>query len=47
MCKEKMEGVLYNTGVGSLMYAMMAMRADIAFVISPNPWPPPMQVRLP
>ena len=29
-----MEGILYKAGVGSLMYAMVATRADITFTVS-------------
>ena len=29
-----MEGVLYKFGVGSLIYAMVATMADIAFAVS-------------
>jgi hypothetical protein len=32
--QRKMEGVLYKVGVGSLMYAMVATRYDIAFTVS-------------
>ena len=32
--QREIEGVPYNAGVGSLMYAMMATRANIAFAIS-------------
>jgi hypothetical protein len=32
--QKKMEGVPYMVGVGSLMYAMLAMRFDIAFAMS-------------
>ena len=30
----KMEGVSYKAGVGSLIYAMVATKADIASVVS-------------
>ena len=30
----EMEGVPYKSGVGSLMYAMVATRADLAFAVS-------------
>ena len=32
--QRKMEGVPYKAGVGSLMYAMVSMRVDIAFAVS-------------
>jgi hypothetical protein len=32
--QRKMEGVSYKAKVGSLMYAMMATKADIAFAVS-------------
>jgi hypothetical protein len=32
--QRKMEGIPYKAGVGSLMYAMVAMRVDISFVVS-------------
>jgi hypothetical protein len=32
--QRKMEGVPYKAGVGSLIYAMLVMKADIAFVVS-------------
>ena len=32
--QREMEGVPYKAGVGSLMYAMMATRADITFAVS-------------
>ena len=32
--QRKIEGVPYKARVGSLMYAMMATRADVAFAVS-------------
>ena len=32
--QRKMEVVLYKAGIGSLMYAMVSKRADIAFAVS-------------
>jgi hypothetical protein len=32
--QKEMEGVPYKPGVGSLMYAMVATRADISFAVS-------------
>jgi hypothetical protein len=32
--ESEMEGVPYKSGIGSLMYAMVATRADLAFVVS-------------
>jgi hypothetical protein len=32
--QRKMEGVSYKAKVGSLMYAMVATKADIAFAVS-------------
>ena len=32
--QREMKGVSYKSGVGSLMYAMVAIRADIAFAVA-------------